>query len=305
MKNEVFQQKRLFVLLIGFCTVLAIVFIGCGDDEADQEEIEALIEQLAEGFTGPGSARNRLIDIGEPAVPALIQAMDNHENADVRGEAAFVLAGIAREDGVSESTKDKIVDALVSQLSKNIAKKRDFGNNWGPSHEITSGLSHIARNGGGLNKKVIPRIIEMLEKMIHDQDFDYNSAPKHLASALSWSSYPDSPAPEIIDTFINILNDDTASEDFQYRVLPDILIYEIGKPALPGLMELLVFGLKVETRGAAAIILGQIGDSDAVDALIVALGDEDEDVREAAVWALRKIGTPQALKAVEDFEKEN
>ena len=57
-------------------------------------------------------------------------------------------------------------------------------------------------------------------------------------------------------------------------------------------------------RRNAAIALGQIGEpaKNAVPALVKALHDEDEDVRFEAVSALKKIGTPEAMKAVEGDE---
>ena len=50
--------------------------------------------------------------------------------------------------------------------------------------------------------------------------------------------------------------------------------------------------------------MGRIGPAakDAVPALIIALGDKFFPVRKAAAKALRKIGTPEAMKAVEVHE---
>jgi HEAT repeat protein len=51
-------------------------------------------------------------------------------------------------------------------------------------------------------------------------------------------------------------------------------------------------------RQAAARVLGQIGDRQAIPALIQALQDEDRDVRQAAAEALGQIGDPQAIPAL-------
>ena len=48
--------------------------------------------------------------------------------------------------------------------------------------------------------------------------------------------------------------------------------------------------------------LGQRGSKDAVSALIQTLQDPNEDVRINEVQALENIDTPDALKAVKDFE---
>jgi len=57
-------------------------------------------------------------------------------------------------------------------------------------------------------------------------------------------------------------------------------------------------------RADAAYVLGAIGESakDAVPALIQVLQDESMDVRINAAEALMQIGTPETLKAVEEYQ---
>jgi len=45
MKHQMFQQEWLFVLLISFCAVLAIGFIGCGGDNGDVASISITNKQ--------------------------------------------------------------------------------------------------------------------------------------------------------------------------------------------------------------------------------------------------------------------
>jgi HEAT repeats/PBS lyase HEAT-like repeat len=54
----------------------------------------------------------------------------------------------------------------------------------------------------------------------------------------------------------------------------------------------------VPVRRYLALVLGKLGERDAVDALIAAVKDPDPDTRLYAVWALGKIGDPRALPAV-------
>ena len=63
---------------------------------------------------------------------------------------------------------------------------------------------------------------------------------------------------------------------------------------------------KVKVRLHAAEILGKIGEGakDVVPALIKALQDQDEDVRRSAALALGQIGTPEALKAVQEYQSQ-
>ena len=57
-------------------------------------------------------------------------------------------------------------------------------------------------------------------------------------------------------------------------------------------------------RSNAAIALGRIGGGavDAVPALIQLLQDQSSDVRLNAAVALKNIGTPEALKAVKEYQ---
>ena len=64
---------------------------------------------------------------------------------------------------------------------------------------------------------------------------------------------------------------------------------------------------KWNIRAAAADTLGQIGEvaEDAVPAVIRALQDNNQDVRHAALKASEKVGTPEAIRAIKDFQQQN
>lgn len=69
--------------------------------------------------------------------------------------------------------------------------------------------------------------------------------------------------------------------------------------AVPALARLLTGDGSVRVRAACAEALGWIGDAAAVPDLITALRDEHHSVRTGAENALRRIGTPDALAALE------
>ncbi|MGH9369628.1 MAG: HEAT repeat domain-containing protein [Thermoanaerobaculia bacterium] len=54
----------------------------------------------------------------------------------------------------------------------------------------------------------------------------------------------------------------------------------------------------VPVRRYLALVLGKLGDRQAVDALVTSTEDPDADTRLYAVWALGKLGDPRALAAV-------
>jgi len=67
-------------------------------------------------------------------------------------------------------------------------------------------------------------------------------------------------------------------------------------------LELLVF-TKKNVKLFIVHRLGKIGDAFALPALMEALKDKDNAVREKAAEALRLIGTPEALKEVEEYQQ--
>lgn len=80
-------------------------------------------------------------------------------------------------------------------------------------------------------------------------------------------------------------------------------------PARDAAVSALIRALRDENEDVsniAAWALSGIGESakDTVPALIEALKDEDDNVRRNAAEVLKKIGTPEALKAVEEWEKD-
>lgn len=75
-------------------------------------------------------------------------------------------------------------------------------------------------------------------------------------------------------------------------------LVEIGKPAIKSLIAALHYKLSSDVRKKAAILLGRIKDSQAIDPLIVVLKDEDEDtsVRIKVTEALGNIKDSQAVE---------
>ena len=86
-------------------------------------------------------------------------------------------------------------------------------------------------------------------------------------------------------------------------------LVQIGTPdaikAVKDTVSVLIQALQDRDKGVradATYVLGAIGESakDAVPALTLAFQDLDPEVRQYAAEALMQIGTPEALKAVEE-----
>ncbi|MBZ0285113.1 MAG: HEAT repeat domain-containing protein [Anaerolineae bacterium] len=91
-------------------------------------------------------------------------------------------------------------------------------------------------------------------------------------------------------------------KDEKLRIAAAWALGEIGnREAVPALIKTLEDRRSAALRQQAADALGRIGDAEAVNALSRALGDREKEVRKEAADALRKIGTPDSLKAYENW----
>lgn len=100
--------------------------------------------------------------------------------------------------------------------------------------------------------------------------------------------------PQAIDALIVALGDPVQDVSWTAREA----LETFGETALPNLIRALSLDSN-QVRELAANLLGDIGDSSAVDPLIAALDDHDWQVRFAVVEALGSIGDAHARSAVE------
>jgi hypothetical protein len=84
-------------------------------------------------------------------------------------------------------------------------------------------------------------------------------------------------------------------------------ILSVIKPIPPEIQKLITAlrSEDIDVRHQAAKALLKIGDLSVVLGLIELLNDEDERIRRAAVFALKKINTPEARKALEEYKKKS
>ena len=131
--------------------------------------------------------------------------------------------------------------------------------------------------------------VERLIKELQDQDVRVHAAWT-LGSIGLVDAVPD---------LIKLLRDQDAGGFV--RAIAAWALGSIGSAdAVPALTQALQ---DPEVRGDATEALVQIG-KDAVPALVQALQDQNEYVRNNAAWALGEMGTPEALKAVKEYESQ-
>lgn len=103
-----------------------------------------------------------------------------------------------------------------------------------------------------------------------------------------------------IEATIQKLITELASTDPQTRINAILGLTRVGKAATPTLVEILCKSESKDSRWYAAYVLGTIGDVEAIPALLEALKDV-ESVAQSARRALKAIGTPEALKAIDKW----
>ena len=89
--------------------------------------------------------------------------------------------------------------------------------------------------------------------------------------------------------------DDLSSPNSLTRHVANSKLTSIGKPAVPRLLPLLKFSPSKDTRKEVVKILGKIKDDEAIEALVLALRDENYEVRWDAAESLIKIGSASIL----------
>jgi len=109
-----------------------------------------------------------------------------------------------------------------------------------------------------------------------------------------------------IDEKIRVLIEKLKDENLDVREKAAEELVQIGIPAVQALINTLRLEEDNELKWRAARILGEIGDTRAIPALIECLREESADVREQAAWALGKIGDQNAflplIQALKDQE---
>jgi HEAT repeat protein len=144
--------------LVGSLCLMSLIIAACASHreikpqgevvDALDEQIALLIEQLGESLPPDAclwpsrAAAKQLQEIGEPAIPALIEALSNHENILIRRQAAFALGWIG------EPAKDA-VPALIRALK---------GKHVGVQGSAVSALGRI----GPAAHAVVPELVKAL-----------------------------------------------------------------------------------------------------------------------------------------------
>jgi HEAT repeat protein len=201
------------------------------------------------------STIEKLVSIGQPAKPALIAALLDHDE-ELRAGAATALLRI------DPSAKSEVLRVLETR---------------GTEYRLSMAIALVRTN------MELPAAVEVLRKTLHDRDPRLN----HHALKVFSEFDPDSAA--AVPSLVEMLGGKDALE----RHTAALALVRIGKPAagaVPALVEALSSD-DAALREAAAQALGAIGqaDDDVLAALEAAQDDTDSNVRFRVLQALRTL----------------
>jgi HEAT repeat protein len=263
--------------------VIAISFAAlfASSCQSQEQTIEALIDQLA-SESDWGEARERLLRIGQPAIPHLITALEN-PNPQIRINAVWTLGGIPNSRKTS-------APALISALDDADGRFRSA---------VVWELGRIGRPAN----RLFPIFVHELE----DDDVHVRvNAADALVRLVSEHQSPDRVLPK--DKILEVLCAALTEE----RVWPPChaapiltALGPIARPAIPTLLETLdhPHPLARIAAGRALYRLDRGHADEIVRVVAPALNAEGPWTPDAAAALLEEIGTPEAKKVLKDYAK--
>jgi HEAT repeat protein len=143
----------------------------------------------------------------------------------------------------------------------------------------------------GMGVGVVPALVE---------DFELIAGPARLLVIRAFGEIGDTRA---VPLLLALMQTDDPEEYLYVASFAAKSLGQIGGDvAIAGLLSALNHE-RPGPRRMAATVLGNLGDLSAVSALVVSLGDPDRQTQVIAAKALRKLGTDDAIKAVDLWEQ--
>ena len=280
----------------------------------EEQEIKELIQELSKkGVWARKSTKERLVEIGEPALPHLIEK--------IKYENGWVVYGVIIDIG--EPAVPYLMDAL--KTTNDIRLKDKYGNLIGrigasaipyleDALKDEENRDHIVEILGDIDDA---SVIPLLVKALDDKG---DSVRYHSARSLRDISQKGHDVSEAVPKLIKMLKGmgslsaigavEALGKIKDPRAFPHMIeklrsennsnivgeaLKEIGKPVVPHLIE----ALKHEndaTKQRIIVVLGKIRDDSAVPALIdILVKDKNGELLKAAMEALGKIGDASSV----------
>ncbi|MBN1564057.1 MAG: HEAT repeat domain-containing protein [Anaerolineae bacterium] len=243
------------------------------------------------------SAAEALANIGDPAVPSLIEALNDQENEDeIRYHAAKALERLSHPASIQalihatcHDTNEYVRYYAVQALSQiddpriltSLIDVLDDPNEW-VRRAVAEALGRLGD----------PEAIQPLIKALHDSNA---TIQRMAANALRRFGEA------VVEPLIAELHDENVNvRRYAVQILGESQDVRAIKPLIAALND-----PEAAIRRYAARGLGIIGDKRAVPALIAALFANDWQVSSRVANALEQIGTPKALEAAHKWRTES
>lgn len=250
-----------------------------------------LLKQMVESFgDSRGMVRlgfaEALGQVGTPATPVLVEALEKHENPVVRRAAAKTLTLIADPNAVPDLVSALLNDEDTVVQCSSVGALARTGEAAVPALLEILGSDEHTESGKGLAAWALAFIGAEAKELVYAQiNSDSPAVRAAVVGAIAKIAQEESDE-QALDLLVQALFEPAASVRCEAAAALGGFSY---RPAIPNLLELLNYD-DGESRKAAALALMKIGDISSLESLKAALSKETEmPVKQAMQLAVSQI----------------
>jgi hypothetical protein len=281
------------------------------------EEVQTVVDTflsdagaaLDETFTVASTAESESLAEDLDQVVAAVESADLDADEDSETIEALVDATDALQEGLDEAEEWDDLETNEQLMAEGyydvLGHYKDYPVEWSALkvHEQQGNIEMVLLALDSLGSQFMERhCLEAITRMGHPGAFDamHERAQKRDKPAITALGKMGSGAEEAVETLLEYVDTDSDPQ------LQKVTFQALGEIGSHEATQALANKLEMENdhvRPYAARSLGLLGDTRAVEPLSDTLeNDENSSVRTASAWALRQLGTKQALEAVAEYE---
>lgn len=284
------------------------------------EEVQTVVDAfladagraLDDSFTGANAADAEALAADLDQVVVAVEDADLDPDDDAETIAELVEATEALQAGLDDAEEWDDLETNEQLMAEGfydvLGHYKDFPVEWSAlkAHEQRGNIDMVLLALDSLGSDFMERhCLEAITRMGHPGAFDamHQRAQKRDKPSIRALGKMGAGAEDAVETLVEYVDTDSDPQ------LQKVTFQALGEIGSQEATQALANKLEMENdhvRPYAARALGLLGDTRAVDPLKDSLeDDEDSSVRTAAAWALRQIGTEEALEAVADHGDAN
>lgn len=281
--------------------------------EGVQETVDAFLtdagDALDESFGSASEAEAETLSADLEPVAEAVAAADLDPDDDAETIAELVAATEALQSGLEDAEEWDDLETNEQLMAEGyydvLGHYKDFPPEWAALkvHEQEGNVDMVLLALDSLGSDFMERhCLEVITRMGHPGAFDamHQRAQKRDKPAIRALGKMGAGAEGAVETLLEYVDTDSDPQ------LQKVTFQALGEIGSEKATQALANKLEMDNqhvRPHAAHALGLLGDTRAIDPLTDTLADdEDSNVRTAAAWALRQIGTEKALEAVAEHE---